>query len=711
MSIDPRFLVRAPARVLRQPSTRQAARVTVSFAMVISLLVGLFSSGVIAVSNVGASSSGVAANLDQCADGGVGSPAVACSGNQWVNGNLNGTKAQYKEGDAIPYRATMTGLSIGAHTITFQWQTTKSGLHALDYITTWNREPSLGGTLPTGSDPCSGVSGCVLSSASTFAIPADGNAPPGKQAAGVLTLINGTIASVDPYVRSPATGFPSGDNSTSVTVHFNATSSTAVLAWGGHIAAEIDWCPTTLGCGAGSISGSPFHTALQNLDGVTLGSQDRALATSAVAASFITTTKVTSPANSATNFNFSLQGGPTGTFSGDIFQLNGVSPTNTRTTGPLFAGSYTDTESNLPLNWQLTGLSCAPTANYSQVPSSSGGTATINLAQGAGVTCTFTDTFTKGTPTISTTLSGTSVSIGTAVHDSSTLSNATAGAGGSVTYTVYSDTACKLGAQDAGTKTVSSGVVPDSNAITLNTAGTFYWQAVYSGDANNNGATSPCTSEVLVVGKNSPSISTTLSGTSVGIGTAVHDSSTLSGATAGAGGSVSYTVYSDTACTLGAQDAGTKTVSSGVVPDSNAITFNTAGTFYWQAVYSGDANNNGATSACTSEVVVVNPNTPLMSTAQNLLPNDSATLTGLTSNAGGTVTFNLYNPSAATCGGTPAFTQTVPVNGAGTYNTTNIAFVASDTGEWRWQVTYSGDGNNTGATSSCGVENFTVTNQ
>jgi hypothetical protein len=41
------------------------------------------------------------------------------------------------------------------------------------------------------------------------------------------------------------------------------------------------------------------------------------------------------------------------------------------------------------------------------------------------------------------------------------------------------------------------------------------------------------------------------------------------------------------------------------VPDSNAITFNSAGTFYWQAVYSGDTNNNGATSACTSEVLTV----------------------------------------------------------------------------------------------------------
>ncbi|HEX9520169.1 MAG TPA: hypothetical protein VF940_28825 [Streptosporangiaceae bacterium] len=38
-------------------------------------------------------------------------------------------------------------------------------------------------------------------------------------------------------------------------------------------------------------------------------------------------------------------------------------------------------------------------------------------------------------------------------------------------------------------------------------------------------------------------------------------------------------------------------------------------------------------------------------------------------------------------------------------------FVASDEGTWRWQVTYSGDANNVGTTSACGVENFTITNK
>ncbi|MGD0863613.1 MAG: hypothetical protein ABSA21_12820 [Candidatus Limnocylindrales bacterium] len=67
------------------------------------------------------------------------------------------------------------------------------------------------------------------------------------------------------------------------------------------------------------------------------------------------------------------------------------------------------------------------------------------------------------------------------------------------------------------------------------------------------------------------------------IGDSVHDSAALSDATGNAGGTVTYTVYTNATCTAGAQDAGTVTVTSGVVPDSNAITFNSAGTWYWQA--------------------------------------------------------------------------------------------------------------------------------
>jgi hypothetical protein len=209
-------------------------------------------------------------------------------------------------------------------------------------------------------------------------------------------------------------------------------------------------------------------------------------------------------------------------------------------------------------------------------------------------------------PTIATALSTSSGPIGTSVNDSATLSGATPTAGGSVTYTYYTDSACSAGATAAGTVTVSGGVVPDSTSVPFNTAGTYYWQAAYSGDASNASATSPCTSEILTI--DGTSITTALSASSVRHGASVYDTATLSGVTSTAGGMVTYRVYTDSACTAGAQDAGTVNVTARVVPPSTGILFGTAGTYYWQAVYTpdaSDASNKPATSSCTSEILYV----------------------------------------------------------------------------------------------------------
>src|SRR5207247_790250 len=141
---------------------------------------------------------------------------------------------------------------------------------------------------------------------------------------------------------------------------------------------------------------------------------------------------------------------------------------------------------------------------------------------------------------IATQLSATSVTVGGTVHDSSTLTGATPSAGGTVSYKVYDNNTCTANANtvDAGTKTVTNHLVPDSNPVTFNNAGDYYWQASYSGDASNLSATSPCLSEPLVVNHAQATIATQLSSTSITVGGSVHDSSTLTGATPAAGGTV-----------------------------------------------------------------------------------------------------------------------------------------------------------------------------
>ncbi len=218
--------------------------------------------------------------------------------------------------------------------------------------------------------------------------------------------------------------------------------------------------------------------------------------------------------------------------------------------------------------------------------------------------------------TITTLLSESTGKIGDSVNDTATLSPVQVDVvpnsvnlipTGTVTYTVYTNSTCTTGAIDAGTVTLVDGMVPNSNPITFNMAGTWYWQAVYSGDNYFNSETSTCMDEPLTIAPNGPSIATLLSESSGVVGDSVNDSATLSGATKNAGGTVKYTVYTDSECTIGAQDAGTVAVASGLVPNSNPITFSDTGTYYWQAVYSGDANNAGATSACTSETLLIDP--------------------------------------------------------------------------------------------------------
>jgi hypothetical protein len=72
-----------------------------------------------------------------------------------------------------------------------------------------------------------------------------------------------------------------------------------------------------------------------------------------------------------------------------------------------------------------------------------------------------------------------------------------------------------------------------------------------------------------VVNKAGPSIATTLSAETIPVGGTVHDSATITGATTNAGGTVTYTVYTNDTCDSSDPiDAGTKTVTNGVVPDS-----------------------------------------------------------------------------------------------------------------------------------------------
>jgi hypothetical protein len=110
-------------------------------------------------------------------------------------------------------------------------------------------------------------------------------------------------------------------------------------------------------------------------------------------------------------------------------------------------------------------------------------------------------TVTAGTPTISTTPSGT-VPFGGTVSDSATLTIGSGTTSGTVTFTLYgpNDPTCAHGVASA-TGTVSAGHA-NSGPIAPTLPGTYQWIARYSGDSNTNPKSSSCGEAVTVTPQN-----------------------------------------------------------------------------------------------------------------------------------------------------------------------------------------------------------------
>ncbi|HEX7795785.1 MAG TPA: hypothetical protein VF456_15590, partial [Vicinamibacterales bacterium] len=323
-------------------------------------------------------------SLDQCANGALpGDPTPCQSDTEWINGNLGSSKSHYFEGDSIPYRLEMSGLSlVGSHTVTIEWDTTQNGKHAIDYITTFNR------TVAT-ANPCAGIAGC--GSPTTFPIPADLQVSSAgvTQIAGDFTLYGGTISSVSSYSYPDGLGF-AGNETAKITITFNTTVSNPVLAWGGHIATRLNWGSAN---SAVAISGSPFHTRLIDIDG-SGGNQDRSLSADAVIfPSSITVIKQAVPEGSTT-FPFSTTSNPASLIPSSFNLVDDGTSANTATfSGILVTGNsatFSITE-NTPANWNLGLFDCSILDGSGNGGSSSttGSTASITMKEGENWTCTF----------------------------------------------------------------------------------------------------------------------------------------------------------------------------------------------------------------------------------------------------------------------------------------------------------------------------------
>jgi hypothetical protein len=217
-----------------------------------------------------------------------------------------------------------------------------------------------------------------------------------------------------------------------------------------------------------------------------------------------------------------------------------------------------------------------------------------------------------------------------------------------------------------------------------------------------------------VVSPRTPALTTQASAPIVVGSGSLTDVATLTGATTTATGTITFNLYgpNDETCTTSISSS-TATVNGNGSYTSAAFTPTAAGTYRWIANYGGDANNNATANGCNeaNENVVVSPRTPALTT-QASAPialggtiNDVATLTGATTNATGTITFNLYGPNDETCT-TSISSSTATVNGNGSY--TSGSFTPTVVGTYRWIANYGGDVNNTATANLCNAANESV---
>ncbi|WP_136607679.1 S-layer homology domain-containing protein [Paenibacillus dokdonensis] len=130
-----------------------------------------------------------------------------------------------------------------------------------------------------------------------------------------------------------------------------------------------------------------------------------------------------------------------------------------------------------------------------------------------------------------------------------------------------------------------------------------------------------------------------------------------------------------------------------------------AGTYTWAAAYTDDVNSDNNTVSNQIQTTVYAADTTLAPNASSstTIGSSPAVLSSSVNLSGGyyptgTITFNLHAPSGAVVD-----TETVAVNGNGTYTTpTGFTLTPSGavTGTYTWYVLYSGDSNNINSTTS-----------
>src|SRR5215213_1051486 len=649
--------------------------------------------------------SGPAANIDQCRNGTFADPVV-CTGAAWANGDLGSENSHYREGASVPFRVLLDGLTAGdTYTVAIQYDTLKDTKHAYDYLTSYD-------ATETTADPTSGYTG--LTAGNCFPIPTDPDVI--NQDSGCISIWNGTITNIT-YGEDSTTG------TQTALVTFTASSDTVLLAWGGHVASQLDW---GLGNSASAISGAPYHMRVLSIKDQTtntttqFGNQDRSMKANAIPPmpTLETTASSATVALGQSLTDTATLSGPNGPVTGTIqFSVCGPdlvgNPTCTAANSSDFGGAVTiinGTAVSGSYTPQAPGRYCFravytpdATAAYSAAEHTDQTSECFNVIATVAIV----------------TNASANVTVGGSISDSIVLSGGVSPTG-TITLRVYGpdDATCSGTARFTDSIPVDHGNgTYGSPAHVIDVAGTYRFVASYGGDGNNNAVSGACNdaNESVVVGKASPAIVTNASA-NVTVGGSISDSIVLSGGVSPTG-TITLRVYGpdDATCSGTARFTDSIPVDHGNgTYGSPAHVIDVAGTYRFVASYGGDGNNNAVSGACNdaNESVVVGKASPAIVTnaSANVTVggaiSDSIVLSGGVSPTG-TITLRVYGPDDATCSGTARFTDSIPVDhGNGTYG--SPAHVIDVAGTYRFVASYGGDGNNNAVSGACNDANESV---
>jgi hypothetical protein len=260
--------------------------------------------------------------------------------------------------------------------------------------------------------------------------------------------------------------------------------------------------------------------------------------------------------------------------------------------------------------------------------------------------------------------------------------------------------------------------------VPVRTGSSNYWQATYSGDANNAPVTTDCfdPNAVSHVSRATPTITTSAT-PGADIGSTIRDSARVTSPSGESifTGAVTFTVFGPDDPTCAGPSVFTDSHSGSVfepavVFRSDPFTPSAPGTYRWVASFGGNNNYEPVTAPCNApnETSVVNdPPTRISTTATPEVTlgsplSDTATVTAVSGPAPtGTVTFDVFGPGDPFCERAPVFTSVNRPLSGGPPTATSAPLFPPAAGRYNWVATYNGDVNYPPQTSACDAPNET----